>query len=187
MLKKILIYTLLFSFSLSITGCNNINKKASSTLGNNSNVDDILNNYNFKISKSIDSKIIYIAFLNARNLSLKDYEVTNGKTINITCRSNEKFVVSLHANSTIAYSWNTNNDFNNSILKFEKETKIAGLGNYKNSKNTKNTIGTSFRRQNFYFKPLKNGNTKLSFKYCHLNSLFQAQNCFNFNVFVHIE
>lgn len=184
MFKKILTYALLFSLSLNITGCNNINKKTEPALKNNSNIDDILNNYNFKISKSVDSKIIYIAFLKGNTVSLKDYEVTNGSVINITCKADEEFIVSLHANSTIAYSWTTDNNFDSSILSFEKQTKIKGSGNYKNANNT---MGTSFRRQNFYFKALKNGNVKLPFKYCHLNSPSQSQNCFKFDISIHVQ
>lgn len=184
MFKKILTYVLLFSLSLSVTGCNNINKKPASVLKSDSNIDDILNNYNFKISKSVDNKIIYIAFLNGNNLSLKDYEVTNGSVININCKASEQFIVSLHANSTIAHSWTIDNNFDNSILRFEKQTKIKGLGNYKNNGNT---IGTSFRRQNFYFRALKSGDIKLPFKYCHLNSPSQDENCFKFDVSIHIE
>lgn len=184
MFKKILTYALLFSLSLNITGCNNINNKTTSALKSDSNIDDKLNNYNFKISKAVDSKIIYIAFLNDNSLSLKDYEVTNNEAINITCKANEEFIVSLHANSTIAYSWTITDNFDTSILNFEKQTKIKGLGNYKNAKST---IGTSFRRQNFYFKALKSGNVKLPFKYCHLNSPSQSQNCFKFDVCIHVE
>jgi|GEM_PF-3229796 len=184
MFKKILTYALLFSFSLSITGCNNINKKTTPALSSGSSIDDILNNYNFKISKSVDSKIFYIAFLKNNNVTLKDYKVANGGIININCKVNEEFIVSLHANSTIAYSWTTDNNFDNSVLKFEKQTKIKGSGNYKNNNNT---IGTSYRRQNFYFKTLKSGDVKLPFKYCHLNSPSQNQDCFKFNILIHIK
>ena len=59
--------------------------------------------------------ILMMTFKSDENI-FDRYEVSNNGTININVEPGKKFVISSHANRTIAYEWNIKNNINNTLL-----------------------------------------------------------------------
>lgn len=130
-------------------------------------MDKFLSNQNFDVSKDIDKKIIYLAFSKSNKSTIKKYLVNNNYILNITSQPNEELVISLPANNTIAYTWNIKNDINNSVLFLQKKSKMKS-NNISDANKT--LIGSSYTRENFYFKLIKKGDQNINLKYEHINS-----------------
>lgn len=142
---------------------------------------DKLLNYNFKISNfnkedkilsrqryayttRLVEKYIAVIIVQSHKASIKQYLIKNNEVLNLSIPQNCQFVISLYANRTITYTWNIKNNIDNNIIKLESRswidipTPISERG-YK---------GTSYDRQNLYFKSLKTGNEKIIMKYEHI-------------------
>jgi len=155
---------------LLITGCtnkldyeSNSVKPSSYKIYSDSLDDKLLSTENFDVSIDSNKTIVYIQSLKSNKLTLYKYECTNNGVMNISIEENTNFVISLHANSIISYDWNIKNNIDNSVLKFEKKTKLKVP-----FQNHKQLIGVNNDRQNFYFKTLKKGNQNIILKYEHI-------------------
>ena len=108
-------------------------------------------------------KPIAIMTDHSKNAAMKQYLVDNNETLNLTISKDSKFIISLPANHTIAYTWNIKNDINNGIIQYTDRSWI----HIPLPKQDWDKCGADYGRQNFFFKPLKSGNEKVVMRYEH--------------------
>jgi len=126
-------------------------------------MDDIMSKQRYLYTTDIDKTYVAIAVYESPNTSMKQYLVQKDKTVDLTISKDSTFVISLYANSTVAYTWNIKNDINNELIKFIKKSKIdIPLPNPKI-----HSDGTNYGRENFSFKSLKVGSEKIVLRYEH--------------------
>jgi predicted secreted protein len=126
-------------------------------------IDDILSNQKFIYSTNTDRKYIAVITNKLDIASLKQYPVEKDGTVDLTIPKGSNFVLSLPANKTIAYTWNIKSEDNEGNIRFDSRAWIE----VDSSKPPKNSVGIDYSRQNFHFRALKEGNTKLVMRYEH--------------------
>lgn len=109
----------------------------------------------------------------------KEYMVSDNDTISLDIPEDESFIISLYANSTITYTWNTSDYIDKNILNYIKKTRIQiyGPGN-------DGATGVSYDRENLYFKPSGKGDVKILIKYEHETQ--KSNPTFNINFDINI-
>lgn len=167
MVKNILLSFSMIILMMTFSGCsrNKIHSYNKTYPANVDDTDKFLIDKKFDISTDSNKRIVYIASPESDENIFDRYEISNNGIINVNVELGKKFVISLHANRTIAYEWNIKNNIDNSILNFEKKTKF-----YVPVKNKEKSIGMDYSRQNFHFKSLNKGNQNIVLMYEHIGS-----------------
>ncbi len=167
-LKKYVLCILLV-ISMFVIGCQNnehINSDYSCsndfTILDIGDIDKTLSN---QIYAEQDNEVEYVAVIDykSNNASMKQYPVKNGGIISLTIPKASKFIISLYANATVAYTWNLKNNLDNEVIQFENRSMI----DIPRPASEELKIGASKARQNFYFKPLKSSRQKIIMRYEH--------------------
>lgn len=127
------------------------------------NIDETLTHQKYSYSTTMDKKYIGIISYQSENASMNQYLVNNYDSVDLTISKDSNFIISLHANGIIAYTWNIKNSFDNNILLFDHRSCIQ----IPLPSSRKDMVGENYDRQNFYFTPLKIGNEKLVLRYEH--------------------
>lgn len=132
-------------------------------ISNIDKLDKLLSNQRFNYSTDINKKYISIILLENNTAYVEEHIVTDGGATDITIPQNTNFIISLDANSTIAYTWNIKNNFNTDTIDFIKKTNIfVPMPLFKPK-----TDGDGYDRENLYLKSLNKGNDKLVLRYEH--------------------
>ncbi|MDT8717758.1 protease inhibitor I42 family protein [Clostridium sp. 19966] len=135
-------------------------------------------NYDFRISNlkdmdkslsrqsyyyTVSSDKVYIALITYKEnkASMKQYLVNENGSIDLTISKDNNFIISLHANSTIAYTWNIKSSLNNKVIKFDKKSSIS----IPTPKSDYGKDGVNHSRENFYFNTLNAGSEKIDLRY----------------------
>lgn len=100
------------------------------------------------------------------------------ESVDLVLPKGSLFIVSLHANRTIAYTWNVRNNIDNGIIQLENRTWIE----IPLPKSEKGKAGANYDRQNFYFEPLKSGSEKIVLRYEHQTEQSNESFEFTFNI-----
>lgn len=127
------------------------------------NIDKTLSKQRYSYSTYIDKKFVAVIIYKSKNASMQQFSINKDGTVDLTISKNANFIISLPANRTITYSWNIKNDIDSGIVQFENWSWI----DIPMPKAEKGSTGTNYDRQNFYFKPLKQGNQKIVIRYEH--------------------
>lgn len=185
MLKRyiISIISILIIFPVFATGCSKQvlidDYKSKSlnynfTIANVKNIDKTLSKQKYIYSAYSNRKYVAIITYKSHKASIKQYPLDNHETLELTIPKDSKFVISLHANSTTIYTWNIKNNIDNGIIQLENRSWI----NIPLPLEDRHASGASYDRQNFYFKPLKEGNEQVIMRYEHqtmeTNGYFEA-------------
>lgn len=187
MYKKKIYLFLIIVILLNTTGClrqiyndpqNMKSLNYSFIIYNSNNMDKILSKQKYGYPLKTNNQ--YIAIITYKNIigSLKQYVVGNDKTLNLTIPKDSEFIISLHANRTIMYTWNIKNNINNGIIQFKKRSWIA----IPTPISEWGKKGENYDRQNFYFKPLKSGNEKMIMRYEHQTQSGKRYEEITFNI-----
>lgn len=149
---------------------------------NYENIDKLLSNLKFEYSTSIDKKYITVVTCQPqKNILIEQYLIDKDGTLGLSMPKNSEFIISLPANRTIAYTWNINNNINNGIIQFNKQS----WANIPMPISENNRIGENYDRQNFFFNTVKVGSEKIVIRYEHQteknNNFFQIN--FNINIY----
>ncbi|MCY6485449.1 protease inhibitor I42 family protein [Clostridium aestuarii] len=152
--------------------------------GNNTSnptkMDELLSQGKYTYSTEIDKKYVAIMVYDAEKTTVKEYEFKNNGSVDITVPNNKDFIISLHANRTILYTWNIKNNICNGIVQFVKRSWI----DIPLPKVEEGMCGMDYSRQNFYFKCIKNGNQKIVMRYEHQEEQRDEFFEVNFNIMV---
>lgn len=185
--RKPILY-LLIIFLIIITGCSKnvfLDNQTGKLINYNfkitdlKNIDKTLSNQKYSYSTNTDKKYFAVITYQSKNASINQYLVDKDGQVDLTVPKGAPFIVSLHANRTIAYTWNIKNNIENGIIQLEDRSWI----DIPLPKSEKGKEGTNYDRQNFYFKPLKSGNEKVVLRYEHQTE----QNNESFEVTLNIE
>lgn len=167
--KKSIIY-LFIIFTALMMGCDQnvlLDEQSSKLLNYNfkisnlTNIDKSLTKQRYSYSTDISKKYIAVIIYKSKDASMKQYIVSKDETINLTVPEDSNFIISLPANRTISYTWNMEDTLNNGEIQLENRSWI----NIPIPKSEKNISGTNYDRQNFYLKPIKSGNGKITMIY----------------------
>lgn len=115
-------------------------------------------------STQADERYAAVFIYSGNEGELKQYLIENDGNINITVPAESKYVISLPANSTVAYSWNIKNEMNDRIIVFDQLTQTENPMPKKDI----GKVGVSYARQNFYFHSKESGIGKLVMGYEHV-------------------
>lgn len=126
-------------------------------------VDSILSDQKFIYSTNTEKKYAAVISYKLDVASLKQYPVENSGTVDLTIPKGSNFILSLPANKTIAYTWNIKDENAEESVRFENRTWIE----VDSPKPPKDSTGVDYSRQNFHFRALKEGNTKIVMRYEH--------------------
>lgn len=159
----ILIAFLISPKRIIVSNCSSPPLKYNFGFGNIDKLDKLLSNQRFNYSTDINKKYISIIILENNTAYVVEHIVTDGGITDITLPQNTNFIISLHANSTIAYTWNIKNKFNTATIDFIKKNKISVPKPLFKPK----TDGDNYDRENLYFRSLNKGNEKLVLRYEH--------------------
>ncbi|PJI09520.1 MULTISPECIES: hypothetical protein [Clostridium] len=169
--KKVVVF-LNILLLLIFSGCGNkvhmqgASNKNTSSKSKIDPVDKFLSKQKFNVSNNSDKQaIVYVYFPDGSRGKLKSYTVNNSGSMNIKCRVNQRFIISLHESSVIFAEWSIQNNIDNSSLILLKKTKLSVP-----FKNPKKLIGINYDRKNFYFMPLKKGPQDIILSYVSKNS-----------------
>lgn len=146
-----------------VSNCSNPPLKYNFGFGNIDKLDKLLSNQRFNYSTDINKKYISVILLEKNTAYVEEHIVTDGGTTDITIPQNTNFIISLHANNTIAYTWNIKNNLDADTINFGKKTKIS----IPTPLFKPRTDGDNYDRENLYFKSLNKGNEKLVLRYEH--------------------
>lgn len=146
-----------------VSNCSNPPLKYNFAFSNIGKLDKLLSNQKFNYSTDINRKYISVILLENNTAYVEEHIITDGGATDITIPQNTNFIISLHANSTIAYTWNIKNKFNTATIDFIKKTKISIPKHLFKPR----TDGDDYDRENLYFKSLNKGNEKLVLRYEH--------------------
>ncbi len=116
-----------------------------------------------KSDRSDESYVAVIVYHN-NEAEMKQFLVENKGTINITVPKDSNYIISLPANSTVAYSWNRKNEINDRVVAFDQQSWTENPM----PKKDMGKVGVSYARQNFYFHTKEKGKEKLIMRYEHL-------------------
>ncbi|MBP1755675.1 MAG: hypothetical protein H6Q59_2073 [Firmicutes bacterium] len=118
-----------------------------------------------KYNNSAQAEERYAAvFVYSGNMGeMKQYLIEDKRNIDITVPADSNYIISLPANSTVAYSWNIRNE-RKRIISFDQLTQTENPM----TKNDQGKVGVSYARQNFYFHGEETGREKLVMRYEHL-------------------
>lgn len=142
------------------------------------NIDKTLSNQKYSYSTNIDKKYVAVIIYQSKDASISQYLVKKDESVDLIVPKGSLFIVSLHANRTIAYTWNIRNNIDNGIIKLENRTWIEiPLPNSEKGKS-----GANYDRHNFYFEPLKLGDEKLVLRYEHHTEQSDESFEFTFNI-----
>ncbi|MFD3158775.1 protease inhibitor I42 family protein (plasmid) [Haloimpatiens sp. FM7330] len=159
----LLLYKVIFSRQVFFDQINSKLVNYNFKIFNLNKMDALLGKQRYVYAGNVNKNYIAIITYKDRNALIKQYAVDKNGTLNLTVPKEYNFIISLHANKTITYTWNIENDINNKIIKLEKQSWIdIPIPRSKRGKK-----GISYDRQNFYFKPLKSGNEKIIMRYEH--------------------
>ena len=170
MTKKNYIIILIIVTSLFMVGCSNhvlIDEQNSKLLNYNFRIsnpkktDKILSNQRYAYTTKSGNNYAAVIIIQSKNASINQYLVKNNGSLNLTLPKDCEFVISLHENSVISYTWNINNNIDNGIIEFENRSKVE----IPMPRSEKGKTGINYDRQNFYFKSLKAGSEKIIMKY----------------------
>ena len=180
---KKLLFSLLILFTTLATGCSKdvilegdssiqhvfFDEDTSNLLNYNfkisdlNNIDETLINQKYLYSTIPDNKYVAVVIFNSENASMNQYLVKKDESVDLTLPKDSSFILSLHANRTIAYRWNIKNSLNSGLIPFKDHTWLK----IPLPKSAEVTYGDNYDRQNFYFKPTKSGNEKIVMRYEH--------------------
>lgn len=159
----ILIAFLISPKRIIVSNCSNPLLKYNFGFGNIDKLDKLLSNQRFNYSTDINKKYISIIILENNTAYVEEHIVTDGGITDMTLPQNTNFIISLHANSTIAYTWNIKNKFNTATIDFIKKAKISvPMPLFK-----PRADGDNYDRENLYFKAMNKGDEKLVLRYEH--------------------
>ncbi|MGO1368824.1 MAG: protease inhibitor I42 family protein [Senegalia sp. (in: firmicutes)] len=106
--------------------------------------------------------------------------MSNNEKLNLYIPLDSNFIISLPANRTIYYTWNTKNEINKKIISIKGRLWI----DIPIPKSDRDKEGTNYDRQNFHFKSLRPENQKIIMKYENKskqnNDFFEIE--FNINI-----
>ena len=142
-------------------------------------IDKTLSNQKYLYSTNADKKYVAVITYQSKVASINQYLVDKDGQIDLIIPKGSLFIISLHANRTIAYTWNIKNSIENGIIQLQDRSWIE----IPLTKSEKGKDGTNYDRQNFYFKSLKSGNEKVVLRYEHKTE----QNNESFEVTFNIE
>ncbi|MBU5454470.1 protease inhibitor I42 family protein [Caproiciproducens sp. MSJ-32] len=127
------------------------------------NIDQTLSKQRYSYSTNVDKRYVAVITYQSKNATIKQYLVNKDGIVELTIPKDSPFIISLHANRTITYTWNVKNSIDNELIKLENRSWI----NVPIPKSEKDKDGANYDRQNFYFKSLKSGSEKLVMRYEH--------------------
>ncbi|OPJ63787.1 protease inhibitor I42 family protein [Clostridium oryzae] len=137
--------------------------KYSFYIGKSKNLGKVLSKQTYNYTTEINKYIIAVIEYNSSKAELRQYEVKNNETLNITVSSKSRFIISLPANRTIMCTWNIKNNIKNDIFKLDKRDWIE----IPTPRSQIGEKGTNYDRQDFYFTPLKKESTNMKIRYEH--------------------
>lgn len=129
-------------------------------------ISKILINQKYTFSKDSNKKIVSIIFLDGKKAKVKEYNISNGGTIDIIAPPNTDFIISLPIFTTVAYTWNIKNDIEDDAIIFISKSRIELF-----SSNYKKDDGSGYGRENFFFHASDKGTQKLCLRYEHETGL----------------
>ena len=133
-------------------------------ISNLNKADKILSRQRYAYTTKLGEKYAAVIIVQSHNASIKQYLIKNNEVLNLSIPQNCQFIISLYANRTITYTWNIKNNIDNNIIKLESRSWM----DIPMPRRDWGSTGTSYDRQNFYFKPLKTGKQKIIMKYEHI-------------------
>jgi len=166
------IFSSLIIFLVLVTGCSKnvvIDEKKGNLLNydfeisDTQNIDETLINQKYCYSTHIDKEYIAIVTYKSKNASMRQYLISKDGIIDLTIPKDSDFIISLHANRTIAYTWNIKNNLDNGVIQFKNRSWI----DIPMPESEKGKTGVNYGRQNFYFKSIESGNEKVVMRYEH--------------------
>ncbi|WBW96169.1 protease inhibitor I42 family protein [Oceanirhabdus sp. W0125-5] len=175
---------LLILFFIIISGCGHsqsqVRKNPDKLLEYNFSYDDIskinkkLSKQKYSYSTKTNKNIISIISLDNGKAYVKEYIINDNEVKDIEI-SKKDFIISLHANSTILYTWNIKNS---SHLKtdeiFElKSKKTIGIPF------STDADGENYNRENFLFEVKKEGTQKIVLRYEHCENAEKLKDDYN--------
>lgn len=190
MVKNRYILIIIMTILLFITGCSNqVIKDPKNTnilnynfkILNLNDIDKVLSKKKYAYTIIPNKMYIAVISIHSHNASINQYFINNNDLIYLTIPKDNDFVISLEANSTITYTWNIANNVDNKVVQFERRSWIK----IPPPKSERKSMGVSYDRQNFYFKPLKVGNEKVIMKY--KNYKLKNNNSFNITFNINIK
>jgi predicted secreted protein len=125
--------------------------------------DHVLPSQNYLNPEENDKKCVAVITYKNNKASMKQYLIENNGTIHLTVPEDSNYIISLHANSTVAYTWNIMNEYSDKVLHLDQRswTKTP-MPEEDNGK-----VGVSYDRQNFYFRTIASCREKLVMRYEH--------------------
>lgn len=126
-------------------------------------IDETLSKQSYYSYDKVGKRYISIIVYKDETASMKHYLVENYGEVDITIPRGHKFIISLGASRTVAYTWNIKNDIEKGVIQF----KGASWMEVPLPEALRGNIGVSNDRQNFFFKPIKKGRQKVILRYEH--------------------
>lgn len=154
------------------TGCSNnvlLNEQRDRILNyefkisNMKNIDKTLSKQRYSYSTDIYKKFAAIVTYKSKDASMKQCLMNEDGAVDFTIPKDSNFIISLPANRIIAYTWNIKNSIDKELISFENRSWI----HIPMQRLFRNTEGDNYDRQNFYFKPLKEGSQRIVMRYEH--------------------
>ncbi|MFL0247282.1 hypothetical protein [Candidatus Clostridium stratigraminis] len=142
------------------------------------NIDKTLSNQKYGYSTDPNRKYAAVIIYQGKKASMNQYLVNKSDIVNLNIPKDSFFIISLHANCTIASSWNIKNNIDNGIIQFQNRSWI----DIPMPKSEKGKPGLNYNRQNFYFKTLKLGSQKIIMRYEHEVEEIDEPFEINFNI-----
>lgn len=126
------------------------------------------------------TKNIYVVVKDGWLLKFKKYNISEKGSININIPKNSEFILSLHANVTIAYRWDILGSTAPKIIEYLGDSYVEPHDYKIHFRQLK---GESPRRQNLWFKSLDKGADKLDLRYRHNET---PQNEYHYDITVNL-
>lgn len=134
----------------------------------------------FKISRDINIKNVYTK-VNGQEYICN--EVSKGSEFVKDMKLDDEITILVHQNSTIEYLWDVSNDENMNLISKMKISKGKSIWDKFKSSDTKE--GENNDRVSFTFKPVKEGESILKFKYIKAD-MKPKDDDFTFNIKVNV-
>lgn len=187
MTKKIYIFLLAIVTLLFMSGCSDhvlIDEQNSKLLNYNfrisnpKKIDKILSKQRYAYTTKIDSTYAAVIIIQSKNASIKQYLVEDYESLNLSIPKNCELIISLAENGASGYKWNIIDNIGNGVIKYEYSFMIE----LPMPRSEKGKCDANYKRQNFYFKPLKSGDEKIVMRLEHKTLIWQPYRDITFNI-----
>ena len=136
--------------------------------------------HHYYVNATNGTKNVYVIVKDGWLLKFKKYNINKNGSISIKIPKNSEFILSLHANVTIAYNWEILSNSEPSIIEYLGGSYVEPPEYNIHFRQLK---GESPRRQNLWFKSLNKGSSNLSLRYRHIET---PQDEYNYDITVNL-